>query len=272
MLNRLMMMSMQPPQQQPPQEGQVPMGQAGGMPPSGGGFQVGNIPGRAWGGPVEAGHPYWVGEQGPELLAQGPMPPQVVGSQGPQVIVPNQDGQVIPNNAFEQALQQYPILQKVGVKGVYTNTPGKYGDIESWQPGEPGTTGYERPKDIPLDAFGVQVFGGGKTKPIDVLADVASHYMVNTDPTMKQYYQEFKDSLTPRQKEKLQRDYQYDKERGEKRPFDQWAEASRLPSFFRGYTFNQWPEEFTSKLFNKDQIQLFNKVRDYLGVKEESKQ
>jgi hypothetical protein len=173
------------------------------------------------------------------------------------------------DNVFEQAVRQYPILQKLGVKGVYTGGTGKYGDIESWQPGEPGIAGYERPKDIPLDTFGVQVFGGGKTKPIDVLADVASHHLINTDPEIKGYYQEFKSSLTLEQKEKLQRDYQYDKENsGETRPFDQWAEQSRLPAFFRGYTFKQWPDDFNKKVFTPDQIKLFDKVRKYLGVED----
>ncbi|MDC1444481.1 hypothetical protein N8192_00425 [bacterium] len=170
---------------------------------------------------------------------------------------------------IERALQQYKILQQMNLKGMYTPGVGKYGNIESWQPGEPGTTGYERPKDIPLNTFGVQVFQGGKTKPIDVLADAVSHQLVNTDPVLKKYYQGFKDSLTPKQKEKLQLDYKHAKEvEGETRPFEQWAEISRLPSFFRGYTFNQWPDEFNKQVFTPQQIKMFDQVRKYLGVNE----
>ena len=88
---------------------------------------------------------------------------------------------------------------------------------------------------------------------------------------MKGYYQEFKESLTPRQKDKLQRDYQHDKETmGETRTFDQWAEASRLPAFFRGYTFSQWDKKWNDEFYTSGQKKMLDKVRNYLGVKEES--
>jgi hypothetical protein len=167
----------------------------------------------------------------------------------------------------DQAIQRYPILGQIGLRGVETNAKGKYGDIESWQPGESGTIGYERPKELPLDKFGVQVFNEGKTKPIDVLADVVSHNLVKTDPKLNQAYQEFKGSLTDYQKGKLQRDYEYDKKNsGEQRPFDQWAEAVRLPAYFRGYTFNQWPDEWNQNFYSPEQIKNLDQVKNYLGV------
>lgn len=176
--------------------------------------------------------------------------------------MPNEREKVI-----EQAKQRYKVLREMGLVGVYTDAPGKYGDIEAWPPEEAGTADYKRPEGIPLEKFGVQVFNSGKTKPIDVLADVASHHLVYTDPTMIGYYQQFKDSLTQQQKNGFKEDYQHAiKYEGETRPFDTWLEVSRLPTYFRGYTFNQWPEEFTSKVFTPDQIKLFNQVRDYLGV------
>ncbi len=182
--------------------------------------------------------------------------------------MPQQSGVVMPTQGTDtpgvisDALKQYPILQNIGLQGVYSDKPLKYhGDIESWSPTEEGEPDNLRPAGLPKGTFGVQVYQGGKTKPIDVLADAVSHHLVNTDPQMKQYYQEFKDSLTPKQQDKLKADYQYAKENeGETRPFEQWVEASRLPAFFRGYTFNQWPKEFTSKLFTPDQIKLFDKV------------
>lgn len=41
---------------------------------------------------------------------------------------------------------------------------------------------------------------------------------------------------------------------------------TRLPAYFRGYTFDQWPSDFTSKVFTPEQIQIFDNVRKYLGV------
>ena len=235
----------------------------------------GNLPGRVQGGQVDAGTDYLMGEAGPELLKERDKT-VLVGQNGPEVVTPDQTGEVIPNdsNIVQKALEQYPILKKMGLQGTYTDIPGKYGGIESWPPGESGEPGYERPIDLPLDKFGVQVFKsggvGGPLKPIDVLADAVSHHLVNDDPKLKQFYQDFKDSLTDQQKEKLQKDYERDHPEKDI-PFNQYVEHDRLPAFFRGYTFNQWPEEFTSKLFNKKQIRIFDKVRDYVGIKSEKK-
>jgi hypothetical protein len=170
-------------------------------------------------------------------------------------------------DVVKQAIQQYPILGQQELNSVHTDTPGKYGDIESWPPGETGEKGYERPQGLPLNSFGVQVFNGGKTKPTDVLADVVSHRMINTDPTIKKSYQNFKESLTDYQKEKLQRDYEYAKQNDhETRPFNQWAELSRLPAYYRGYTFDQWPENWNRNFYSPEQIKNLDQVRQYLGV------
>jgi hypothetical protein len=167
---------------------------------------------------------------------------------------------------FQQALQQYPILRSSGVQGVYTDTPGKYGNIESWSPGEEGSPGYLRPDTLPKDKFGVQIFQGS-VRPIDVLADAVSHHLVNVDPVLKASYSKFKLSLTQEQQLRLKRDYEFAKTKeGETRPFEQWRDVSRLPAYYRGYTFDQWPKEFTSQVFTKDQLQNFDRAREYLGI------
>lgn len=175
-------------------------------------------------------------------------------------------------NVIDQAINQYPILKQMGLTGVMTNAPGKYGGIESWPAGETGEPGYERPKELPLNQFGVQVFSsggvGGPIKPIDVLADAVSHNLVKTDPQLKKYYGNFIDSLTEQQYRKLEQDYAYDVNKyQEKRPLFDWATQSRLPAYFRGYTFNQWPDEWNKQFYTPDQINILNKTRDYLGIK-----
>ena len=177
--------------------------------------------------------------------------------------------QRIPKGVVEEAIEQYPILKNIGIKSSYSYNPKQkvYGGLEFWPADETGTSDYPRPKEIPTGQIGVQIFNKDNVRPIDVLGDVASHHMIYNDPTMKQYYNQFLDSMTPAQKERLKGDYQHAVEnQGEKRPFEQWAEISRLPGYFRGYTFDQWPEDFTSKVFTEDQIKLFDEVRSYLGL------
>jgi len=86
-------------------------GGAGGF----GGAFIGALLGRAAGGPVDAGTPYWVGERGPEVGERGKVIPNGAGwvfvprssgpevfvprSSGPEVFVPRSSGKVIPNGA-----------------------------------------------------------------------------------------------------------------------------------------------------------------------------
>ena len=131
---------------------------------------------------------------------------------------------------------------------------------------DPGNAKEPRPKKIPLGSIGVQLFNR-HVKPINVLADVASHYMIHSDPTMKRYYQQFLKSVTPAQRIRTHIDYTWaQKNLGETRPYAEWLQETRLPAYFRGYTFGQWPAAFTSRVFNKQQIKLFDQVRDRKSV------
>ena len=56
-----------------------------------------NLEGRAEGGPVQAGTPYLMGELGRELLLNKDGSYNIVGSDGPEIRIPTQDGVVIPN-------------------------------------------------------------------------------------------------------------------------------------------------------------------------------
>lgn len=161
----------------------------------------------------------------------------------------------------------YPILNSLNLVSSYEPGNAK-GMLEFWPPGEPGTTGYYRPKDIPIESMGVQVFDRSKVRPIDILADVTSHHLVKSDPAMKKYYEQFLGSVTPDQQRRFQDDYQHARNvEGEQRPYETWLQTTRLPAYFRGYTFKQWPDKFNKHVFTPEQITLFNEVRKYLGVK-----
>ncbi|HDL64309.1 MAG TPA: hypothetical protein ENH12_02845 [Proteobacteria bacterium] len=165
----------------------------------------------------------------------------------------------------DQAIRKYPILSRYGLKGVVSLGAQPY-KLEFWDLEDPGSAQEPRPKEIPLGSIGVQIFSE-KVRPIDVLADVVSHYLRFHDPKIKAYYQEFVDSLTFAQKERLKVDYQWSRENeGTTEPYETWVKRVRLPAYFRGYTFNQWPGSFTQKVFTPAQIDLFDQVRKYVGV------
>lgn len=181
-----------------------------------------------------------------------------------------QQGKMAPS-VIDQAMSQYPILQGAGITGTMSpnldngkdpNQGGGY--LEFYPPGETGTEGYPRPQALPLNSPGVEV-RSAKTRPIDVLGDVVSHHMVNTDPKLSGYYQQFQNSLTPDQHARLQDQYQYAQaNQGEARPYDEWAKASGLPGYFRGYAFQQWPDEFNAKAYTPEQRGMFDEMMGYL--------
>jgi len=73
-----------------------------------------------------------------------------------------------------QALNQNPDLKYANAIGlISTNSPEGDNLLESWKQGELGTTDRPRPKELPVDQLGVQIFSG-KTKPDDVAADIVS--------------------------------------------------------------------------------------------------
>lgn len=175
-----------------------------------------------------------------------------------------------PATLMDQTKQEFPILNKYDIQ--YKFVPGgRSGSedsmLESWPPGETGAEDFKRPGEFPVGKFGVEVFDP-KTRPLDVLADVVSHHLINVDPKIKQFYSDFVSSITPHQEEILKDQYQYAKEReGEKRSFDQWKKMSGLPAFFRGYPFQQWPAEFNQHSYTSTQRAKLDEMMAYLRGK-----
>jgi len=163
-------------------------------------------------------------------------------------------------NLYEQALEQYPVLQQYPVR--YTERTDIPGHMESWPAGEEGGPEWPRPEELPMDQFGVEV-RGTDSRPEDVLGDISSHHLVNVDPVTKDTYTRFAGSMTPEQVGILNEQYQHAVNSGEKRSFEQWASVSGIPAWFRGYTFSQWPEEFTSRAYTPDQTRLLDRLRHY---------
>jgi hypothetical protein len=164
------------------------------------------------------------------------------------------------------AQKQWPILNRPDIHYRYNlqakNTPG---GLEAWPPGETGTPDRPRPSDFPSDAYGIEIYNPKTTRPLDVLGDVTSHFLVNTDPTIKDYYQRFQQSLSPDQHARLQEQYRHSqRHEGEKRPYDLWLKQSGMPAYFRGYPFKQWPDSFNQKAYTPEQRKMLDEMMTYL--------
>ena len=166
-----------------------------------------------------------------------------------------------PERLLDAAKMQYPILNNVDLNYKFNPKPNA-GFLEFWPSDEPGSPERPRPQDFPMGKMGLEVYDP-KTRPIDILGDVVSHHLIESDPTVSKYYNEFKAALTPDQKARLKEQYKHAQvEEGEKRPYEQWLERTGLPGYFRGYAFQQWdnPQE----MYPPEQLKAFDEMMAYL--------
>lgn len=174
-----------------------------------------------------------------------------------------QQGNALPP-AAQQALQQYPLLQKLGLQ--FKMNPNSDGSnmLESWVPGEMGTKDRPRPGEFDPKKLGIEIFSD-KTRPIDVLGDVVSHHLINEDPKISKTYEAFKSSITSKQEDILKDQYDYAKKNeGETRDYETWKDNTGLPAYFRGYAFQQWPQDFNQQAYTPQQMKLFDAMMQYL--------
>ena len=133
--------------------------------------------------------------------------------------------------------------------------------LEFWPPNEPGAPNMPRPQSLPMGQPGIENFSG---RPQDVVGDYVSHWGVNNDKQLSNYYSRFKNSLNIDQQQRLVDQYGYSKQNfGEKRPYPKWEQDSGMPAYFRGYAFDQWDNP--DKLYTPDQTSMFDAMVKYLG-------
>jgi len=167
-----------------------------------------------------------------------------------------------PPNLLEQAKSEYPLLKNYDI-GYKESFGRSRGFLESWPPGEEGAPDLPRPNEFPNDKFGVEIYDP-KTTAKDVLGDIISHHLINVDPKIKGIYEDFAKSLKPFQENILRHQYEHAKDNdGEKRPFEDWKKDSGLPGYFRGYTFNQWPDNFNQQAYTPEQMKKLDEVMEY---------
>lgn len=173
----------------------------------------------------------------------------------------------MPNDdLLEQARQQWPRLRDVDVG--FTTSPANPKDprkLEAWPPGETGAAPHLRPQALDVSKYGVEVIDP-KTRSIDVLGDIVSHFMVNTDPTIKNIYERFQKSLTSQQMDRLRSQYRWSRvHEKEGRSFEDWFRMSGLPAYFRGRAFQQW-KDVPPNWYTPEQEQMFDQMMKYLGT------
>jgi hypothetical protein len=169
-----------------------------------------------------------------------------------------------PPDIWAQARQQFPILNNPNLHYLYTPRSGPdVPYLETFPPGEGGGPGEPRPSQFPMNQYGIQVYKPD-TQPVNILGDAVVHMMRFTDPTIKKYYSDFEQSLTPQQQAILQRQYQHHVQyNGEKRPYQQWYEQSGLTQLFGGYVFGgtkKWPTSY----YTPEQLKMFDQMMQYL--------
>jgi hypothetical protein len=170
---------------------------------------------------------------------------------------------------FQNALDQYPILQGLGIGYKYSPGASEGNMLEFWPAGETGDSSFPRPTSLDINKPSVEVYSD-KTRPIDILGDVVSHYLVNTDPVVKKAYQDFRNSIAtnPEQSQRLLEQYQYAQQNeGEKRSFGEWVNTSGMPAYFRGYTFDQWPADVKQQFYTDKQRAQLDALMTYLQAK-----
>jgi hypothetical protein len=161
---------------------------------------------------------------------------------------------------LSRAKGDYPYLANSGLVAI-SGQGGGNRKLEYWPRGEPGNAQYRRPAGIPLDAVGVEIFDKN-VSPKDILADYVSHEAVKSDPKLSTLYKEFAATVPD---ETMRKRYAYHRDNlGEKRDYETWKETSGMPEYFRGYTFDQWPD--AQRFYSPQQLKKLDEIRQYVGV------
>jgi hypothetical protein len=171
----------------------------------------------------------------------------------------------MPKDVFEQAMEMYPALRGLGIEYKISPNPEERRMLEFYPPNEKGSLDKPRTRELPINKIGVEVYNED-VKPLDVLGDVTSHWLIYNDPEYKRYYDNFVQSMTPKQKQRLKGQYEhYVSKEGEERPYEQWEQMTGLPAYFRGYPFKQWPDEFNQVAYTPEQREMFDRMVNQLS-------
>lgn len=156
----------------------------------------------------------------------------------------------------DSAYEQYPRLRSYGFQFIAPTDGGKSGGryLETYPADE---------RDNPMPGKPtIQQFDATAT-PEDFMGETL-HILPKIDPYVGAMRQQFIDSMTLPQRQKLMDQYDYAKKNfGEKRPYEDWESRSGLDAWFRGNITGQFPAD----IYTPQQTQIFDKLRGYLQEK-----
>lgn len=156
--------------------------------------------------------------------------------------------------------QAYPFIKQHNMVVVNNPQEGR-GYAETWPANEPGDVNYPRPKSIPMDRHGVEVFAPGAFGPHD-LAGEAMH----VDPFVNKSRDDLSSSLTPAQVKALRAESRdYDVSIGQYHMSHEAALRNATDSLIRGHAVGQWPAEAVGRIgLDKKQMETLEGIRRYV--------
>jgi hypothetical protein len=233
---------------------------------------------RADGGPVVPGKTYLTGEQAPELLLNSDGTQQVVGQQGPQVITPQQPGQVLPADVLNQVLEEYKGLAKVhnsdNTQVIFADPErtqkahqmmGQVG-LEYWPSTESGTKDWAHPskgKNV-LEIYADDLKNNPDKLKQAVYGDLM-HGMVN-DPYYAKLRDEFKNNFTPQEKRRIlaRKSWWEDANNGKVNS------TAATDAYIRGWlgsdsdSAREGQKKSGGSMYSKKQLEILKKMENYI--------
>lgn len=152
-----------------------------------------------------------------------------------------------------QALETFPVLRELGIQFIDSTKEGQqdFRKIETFPADERDNPRPGRPT--------IEQFDPNLTPQI--IAAESLHLLKDSDPTVKRLRSEFVASMTDQQRERLRGQYKHaQKNFGESRPFDKWAEVSGLDQWFGGFIGGVW----SADVYTEEQLDLFQRLDGYL--------
>lgn len=163
----------------------------------------------------------------------------------------------------QQAEEAYKFLENHNFNVVVSKNRGQ-GYAETYPIGETGSPEEPRPKELPINAIGVEIRKPEEFTKHDLAAEI-----LHADPVANRTREELKASFTPEQIQSLKNtagDYQATMEEGPKKGIEERALNNATDSLLRAYTIGQW--ESMQKVkdigLNQEQIDKLKNLHYYM--------
>ena len=222
------------------------------------GIETQQIEARAAGGPVNAGQPYLVGEQGPEVIVPNGSGTVIPNGQSPSLYAGL--GQAHANLLLSSAEEKYKYLKQHNLDVTVNHDPNKQGYAETFPIGETGSPDWPTPAGSDNNRNRVEVYQSGNFSPSDLAAEG-----LHVDPYAKQTRFALTQTLTPNQIATLKNnagDYQMSIDAGQD---EAKAMRNTVDSAMRGYAFNQDQNLVNEGMnYSPKQMAILNDLKSYV--------